>query len=78
MNMPPYRIYQSPFSWKLRKEGNPRATRTAKTKEEIIRLAFELLGREYSGVGIYSLDGSLVEEASFEPLRSPDTADVTG
>lgn len=61
-----YRIYQTPFGWKLRKGGNPRATRVADSKEEIIRLAFELLGDQFDSIKIYRGDGSLLEERSFD------------
>ncbi|MES2820005.1 MAG: DUF2188 domain-containing protein [Pseudomonadota bacterium] len=61
-----YRIYQTPFGWKLRKGGNPRATRVADNKEEIIRLAQELLGNQFDSIKIYNIDGSLNEERVFE------------
>lgn len=61
-----YRIYQTPFGWKLRKGGNPRATRVADSKEDIIRLAQELLGSQFESIKIYNIDGSLNEERAFD------------
>lgn len=64
-----YRIYQTPFGWKLRKGGNPRATRVADSKEKIIQLAFELLGDQFDSIKVYSVDGALLEELSFDSVR---------
>lgn len=66
-----YHITKDGDSWKLKKEGNDRASATAKTKEEIIGKTREFMSQREGSVKIHKEDGSFQEERTYPRSADP-------
>ena len=66
-----YHITKKGDKWKLTKEGNRRASRTANTKNEIIRVMREYMEDKPGSVKIHKLDGTIQEERTYPRKDDP-------
>jgi len=71
-----YHISPGKDGWELKREGATRASRTAATKEEIVRLAADFLDGRVASVKIHKADGTIQEERTYP--RSADPSRTQG
>ena len=64
-----YHITKDGDKWKLTKEGNRRASKTADTKQEIIRDTREYMADKTGSVKIHKEDGRFQEERPSQNAR---------
>ncbi|MGR1197695.1 DUF2188 domain-containing protein [Aeromonas hydrophila] len=57
--------------WALVKEGNERASKTADTKAEMVKLASAYVGDKGGSVKIRKLDGTFEEERTYPRANDP-------
>ena len=69
-----YHITTGTFGWELKKQGATRASKTAKTKAEIVEIAGEFLDGKTASLKIHKEDGTIQEERTYprsaDPTRS--------
>ncbi|HLD68299.1 MAG TPA: DUF2188 domain-containing protein [Pseudomonas sp.] len=68
-----YRITRTERGWELRKQGATRASKTATSQAEILRLAADFLKDRTATLVIHDPDGHAVEERTYP--RQPDQLD---
>ena len=66
-----YHITKTDNGWSLKKQGADRASKTASTKAEIIKLAREFLDGKTASLKIHREDGTLEEERTFPRSADP-------
>lgn len=66
-----YHITKGNKGWKLTKEGNERATKTAETKKDIIQQAREHMANKTGSVKIHKEDGKIQEERTYQRKDDP-------
>lgn len=70
-----YHITKDGDKWKLAKEGNERASKTAETKQEIINKTREFMGDKTGSVKIHKENGRIQEERTYhrkdDPKKTP-------
>jgi len=66
-----YHITQDGEKWKLRKEGNDRASTTAETKEKIIQKTRDFMEDKTGSVKIHKQDGTIQEERTYQRKNDP-------
>ncbi len=71
-----YHITKKDGQWKLKKEGNTRASKVAETKAEIIQKARDYMKPREGSVKIHKEDGSFQEERTYP--RSSDPSETPG
>lgn len=71
-----YHITSSNNGWALTKEGAARASKTAGTKAEIVRMAAEYLDGKTASLKIHKEDGTIQEERTYP--RSADPSKTKG
>lgn len=71
-----YHITSTDAGWELKKEGAARASKTASTKVEIIKLTTEFLQGKTASLKIHKEDGTIQEERTYP--RSADPTQTKG
>ena len=66
-----YHITKNDKGWALTKQGAERASKTAATKAEIIKLASEFLANKTASLKIHKEDGTIQEERTFPRSADP-------
>lgn len=66
-----YHVNKTDAGWELIKEGARRASKTASTKEEIVKLAGEFLADKTASVKIHRQDGVIEEERTYPRSADP-------
>lgn len=66
-----YHITKDGDKWKLTKEGNQRASKTADTKKEIIKQTQEYMSDKTGSVKIHKEDGKFQEERTYQRKDDP-------
>ena len=70
-----YDITKDGDKWKLKKQGNDRASKTADTKQEIIQKTRDYMSDKTGSVKIHKVDGQYQEERTYQrkddPKKSP-------
>lgn len=66
-----YHITKDDDKWKLTKEGNDRASKTADTKEAIIQKTREFMSHKTGSVKIHKEDGKFQEERTYQRKDDP-------
>ena len=70
-----YHVTKDDDKWKLTKEGNRRASKTAATKQEIISAMREYMEDKIGSVKIHKEDGQFQEERTYprkdDPRKTP-------
>ena len=66
-----YHITKKDKGWALTKQGAERASKTATTKAEIIKLASEFLANKTASLKIHKEDGTIQEERTFPRSADP-------
>jgi len=66
-----YHITKDGDHWKLKKEGNERATTTADTKAEIIQMTKEHMADKVGSVKIHKENGQFQEERTYQRKDDP-------
>lgn len=66
-----YHVTKDGDKWKLTKEGNQRASKTADTKKEIIKQTQEYMGDKTGSVKIHKEDGTFQEERTYQRKDDP-------
>jgi Uncharacterized protein conserved in bacteria (DUF2188) len=70
-----YHIEKTGHFWSLKKQGAALASKTAGTKEELIKLASEFLSKHTASLKIHNEDGTIQEERTYprsaDPSQSP-------
>ncbi|MFD2205781.1 DUF2188 domain-containing protein [Kiloniella antarctica] len=69
--MDDYHITKDGKIWKLTKVGNDRASKTAGTKEEIIKETREYMKNRTGSVKIHKVDGKIQEERTYPRKNDP-------
>ncbi|WP_296258374.1 MULTISPECIES: DUF2188 domain-containing protein [unclassified Pseudomonas] len=69
-----YHITKTDKGWALTKQGAERASKTAETKAEIIKLASEFLDAKTASVKIHKEDGTIQEERTYPRSADPSTS----
>ncbi|MET1077377.1 MAG: DUF2188 domain-containing protein [Pseudomonas sp.] len=62
-----YHITHTERGWELRKQGATRPSKTASSREALLRLTADFLRDRPARVRLYHADGSLEEERHFPP-----------
>lgn len=68
-----YHINPTDAGWELKKQGATRASKTASTKEEILRLASEFLDGKTASLKIHKGNGVIQEERTYPRAKDPKT-----
>ena len=75
MTLKRYDITKNGNAWELRGQGNDRATRTAPTKEQLMKEMREFMKGKEGTVRIHKADNTFEEERTYprsrDPRRSP-------
>lgn len=71
-----YHITKTDKGWALTKQGAERASKTAATKAEIIKLATDFLDGKTASLKIHKEDGTIQEERTYP--RSADPTKTQG
>lgn len=71
-----YHINPTDQGWELKKEGATRASKTAATKEEVLKLATAFLEGKTASLKIHKGDGVLQEERTYP--RKADPSETKG
>jgi len=66
-----YHITKDENRWKLTKEGNERASKTADTKQEMIDTMREFMKDKTGSVKIHKEDGKIQEERTYQRKDDP-------
>ena len=66
-----YHITTATTGWELKKQGATRASNTAKTKAEIVKIAGEFLEGKTASLKIHKEDGTIQEERSYPRSADP-------
>ncbi len=66
-----YHVTKDGDKWKLTKEGNQRASKTADTKKEIIKQTQEYMGDKTGSIKIHKEDGTFQEERTYQRKNDP-------
>ncbi|NTW49392.1 MAG: DUF2188 domain-containing protein [Chlorobiales bacterium] len=66
-----YHVTKDGDKWKLTKEGNQRASKTAETKNEIIKQTREYMAEKTGSVKIHKEDGTFQEERTYQRKNDP-------
>lgn len=66
-----YHITKVGKKWKLKKEGNERASKTAITKKEIIVQTRDYMKKRVGSVKIHKEDGRFQEERTYQRKNDP-------
>lgn len=66
-----YHITTNTDGWQLKKQGAARASKTAKTKAEIVKLATEFLAGKMASLKIHKEDGTVQEERTYPRSADP-------
>lgn len=66
-----YHVTKDGDSWKLKKEGAERASKTAATKEEIIEKTREYMSDRTGSVKIHKENGEFQEERTYQRKDDP-------
>jgi hypothetical protein len=66
-----YHITTSTDGWELKKQGATRASKTAETKAEIVKLAAEFLAGKTASLKIHKEDGTIQEERTYPRSADP-------
>lgn len=66
-----YHITKSDNGWELKKEGAARASKTASTKTEIVKMAVEFLDGKTASLKIHKEDGTIQEERTYPRSADP-------
>ena len=66
-----YHITKDGDQWKLKKEGNERASKVASTKKEIIGQTREYMEDKIGSVKIHKEDGKFQEERTYQRKNDP-------
>ncbi len=69
--MDDYHITKDGDHWKLKKEGNTRATITAPTKAEVVKKMREHMSDKVGSVKIHKEDGKFQEERTYQRKGDP-------
>jgi hypothetical protein len=70
-NMDNYDITKDDDYWKLTKRGNDRASLTAETKQEIIKMTSEFMSDKTGSVKIHKENGRIQEERTYPKKADP-------
>lgn len=71
-----YHIVKTGTYWSLKKQGAVHASKTAGTKDELVKLASEFLSTHTASLKIHKEDGTIEEERTYP--RSADPAQTPG
>jgi len=66
-----YHITTTTDGWELKKQGATRASKTAKTKAEIVKLATDFLAGKTAALKIHKEDGTIQEERTYPRSADP-------
>jgi hypothetical protein len=66
-----YHITTATTGWELKKQGATRASKTAKTKAEIVKIAGEFLEGKTASLKIHKEDGTIQEERTYPRSADP-------
>jgi hypothetical protein len=66
-----YHITTAATGWELKKQGATRASKTAATKAEIVKIAGEFLEGKTASLKIHKEDGTLQEERTYPRSADP-------
>ena len=66
-----YHITTGTTGWELKKQGATRASKTAKTKAEIVKIAGEFLEGKTASLKIHKEDGTIQEERTYPRSADP-------
>lgn len=66
-----YHVTKDEGKWKLTKEGNDRASKTAETKKEIIKEVQQYMENKTGSVKIHKEDGKIQEERTYQRKDDP-------
>ncbi|MDQ0654473.1 hypothetical protein SAMN04490182_1864 [Pseudomonas cedrina] len=69
--MDDFHITPTENGWALKKQGAERASKTAATKAEIVKLASEFLEGKTASLKIHKQDGSIEEERTYPRSADP-------
>ncbi|MBC3301151.1 DUF2188 domain-containing protein [Pseudomonas sp. SWRI18] len=69
--MDDFHITPTENGWALKKQGAERASKTAATKAEIVKLASEFLEGKTASLKIHKEDGSIQEERTYPRSADP-------
>ena len=66
-----YHITTTTDGWELKKQGATRASKTARTKAEIVVLATDFLEGKIASLKIHKEDGTIQEERTYPRSADP-------
>lgn len=66
-----YHITKDGEKWKLTKQGNDRASKTAETKQEIIKKTQDYMKTHEGSVKIHKQNGVIQEERTYPKSKDP-------
>lgn len=66
-----YHITTSTDGWQLKKQGATRASKTARTKAEIVKLTTDFLAGKTASLKIHKEDGTIQEERTYPRSADP-------
>jgi hypothetical protein len=66
-----YHITTTSDGWQLKKQGATRASKTAKTKAEIVKIATDFLTGKTASLKIHKEDGTIQEERTYSRSADP-------
>jgi hypothetical protein len=66
-----YHVNKTDSGWELIKEGAQRASKTASTKTEMLKVATEFLNNKTASVKIHKQDGTIEEERTYPRRADP-------
>jgi hypothetical protein len=66
-----YHITKDGDKWKFQKEGNQRPSKTADTKQEIIKQMRDFMNDKTGSVKIHKKDGLIQEERTYQRKDDP-------
>lgn len=66
-----YHITTSTTGWELKKQGATKASKTAKTKAEMVKIAGDFLDGKTASLKIHKEDGTIQEERTYPRSADP-------
>lgn len=66
-----YHILPTDSGWELRKEGAARASKTANTKDDLLKITGSFMDGKTASVKIHKKDGSIQEERTYPRSADP-------
>ncbi|KHO41596.1 MAG: DUF2188 domain-containing protein [Serratia marcescens] len=69
--MDKYHITKDGDKWKLQKEGNEKPSKTAATKEDIVKEMQNYMKNKVGSVNIHKADGRFQEERTYQRKDDP-------